>query len=189
MFERIISVLGLFTMTGDPINYAKTHRWHHIHMDTLLDFHSPIHGIFHSFIGWMLKDVSIPNTIVKDLYAPQYGYLVFLGKHKVKIIWFTLLVTGFFSLKVVLGLMLAMCFSCFMELLTNTIAHSAEKKCAKNVKLLAWFTLSTYHFDHHRHPKTVEPCDPGYLLFQVLKHLRLLRYRRHDEIEMDDGLF
>lgn len=90
-FEKIAAFLGMFIMIGDPINYAKTHRWHHAHSDTDKDLHSPIHGKFHSLVGWMFKDISVPMFSVRDIVNDSY--LNFLANNQIKIIWSVLIIS------------------------------------------------------------------------------------------------
>ena len=53
---RLGSLLGTLTWRGPmaaPIRYAALHKVHHAHSDQKSDPHSPVNGIFHSFLGWM----------------------------------------------------------------------------------------------------------------------------------------
>ena len=174
-FAKVTSFLGLFAMTGDPLSFAWTHRWHHMHADTDLDVHSPIHGKFHSFFGWLFKKSPINGPIIDDLFRPEYRYLLSLSKYKIAIVWVTLILFAFISLKILLGILLAMCCALVLELIANTFAHSAEKKQARNVKILAWLAMGSYHYDHHKNAKNIEANDPGYLLIQSLKFLNLAK--------------
>ena len=42
-------------MQGDPIEWASSHRYHHLHTDTPLDPHSPYEGFWWSHMGWLLE--------------------------------------------------------------------------------------------------------------------------------------
>ncbi|GMH35688.1 hypothetical protein BSKO_03556 [Bryopsis sp. KO-2023] len=52
---------GVLSFEGDPVEWAKNHRWHHIHSDEGADRHSPKDGIWHSHMGWMF-DEQLSNT-------------------------------------------------------------------------------------------------------------------------------
>ncbi|KAK9851666.1 hypothetical protein WJX84_002952 [Apatococcus fuscideae] len=41
---------------GDPIEWASSHRYHHLHTDTPLDPHSPYEGFWWSHMGWLLDN-------------------------------------------------------------------------------------------------------------------------------------
>jgi len=174
-FERFMSVVGLFAMTGDPISFAKSHRWHHMHSDTVQDFHSPIHGRFHSFIGWLFVKNNMNLDLVNDLRGENYAYLRTLSKYKLVIVWLCLICLGLASRSVLLGVLLAMCSAFLLEMLTNAFAHDPSAARAKNVKWLAWLSLGSYHFDHHENPTLISKDDPGFFLIELLKALKLIR--------------
>ena len=41
---------------GDPLEWASSHRYHHLHTDTPLDPHSPYEGFWWSHFGWLLDN-------------------------------------------------------------------------------------------------------------------------------------
>jgi len=51
-FERLIITLGL--PAGTPIQWAGNHRQHHAFTDRDGDPHSPLHGFWHSHVGWYI---------------------------------------------------------------------------------------------------------------------------------------
>lgn len=170
--EMITSVLGLFAMVGDPINYARTHRWHHAKTDTDDDPHSPVHGRWHAFAGWMFKPRKpIPIFVIKDLLKPQFLYLQVLAQHQVKIIWITLLVMALISIDMCIGLMLAMTVSFIVEMLVNVVSHDPKTLQIKNLWILPNITLSSYHGFHHAHPMTVSESDPAKWLLKLLSKI------------------
>ena len=46
----------LFYLQGDPIEWASSHRYHHLHTDTPMDPHSPYEGFWWSHMGWLLDN-------------------------------------------------------------------------------------------------------------------------------------
>jgi fatty-acid desaturase len=86
--EHAGATLGTLTWRGPfagPVKYVAMHRVHHRHSDTELDPHSPIHGYFHSLLGWYWR---MPYGFTRyDLYrhlAPDLDrdrFLVFLDRH------------------------------------------------------------------------------------------------------------
>ena len=175
VFERVTSFLGLFVMTGDPLSFARTHRWHHAHADTDLDTHSPVHGRFHSMIGWLFKKSPVNGVLIPDLTTEEFKYLKFLAREKIKLIWATLIVIALISREALLGLTLTMCIAFHLEMITNAFAHSPKTKSAMDVKILAWLTFGVLHLGHHNNPGKIERNDPGYLLIRSLRKLRLVR--------------
>ena len=55
---------GLIGLSGDPIRWAATHRYHHAHPDGLDDLHSPNDGWWYAHFGWLAKlDMAWVDTI------------------------------------------------------------------------------------------------------------------------------
>jgi len=170
--EVITAVLGLFAMVGDPINYSKTHRWHHAKTDTDDDPHSPIHGRWHAFAGWMFKPrKSIPVFIIRDLLKPEFQYLQTLAKYQVVIVWSTLVVVALVSVDAFVGLLLAMTIAFVFEMLVNAVSHDPKTLEIKNLWLLPKITMSSYHGFHHAHPKTIDKNDPAKWLMTLLSKM------------------
>lgn len=52
--EYALAYCGVLAVQGDPIEWASSHRFHHLHCDTPLDPHSPYEGFWWSHAGWLL---------------------------------------------------------------------------------------------------------------------------------------
>lgn len=52
--EYAFAYCGVLAVQGDPIEWASSHRFHHLHCDTPLDPHSPYEGFWWSHAGWLL---------------------------------------------------------------------------------------------------------------------------------------
>jgi len=52
--EYALAYCGVLAVQGDPIEWASSHRYHHLHCDTPLDPHSPYEGFWWSHAGWLL---------------------------------------------------------------------------------------------------------------------------------------
>ena len=46
-------MLGCTTAQGKMVNWLSDHWHHHIHSDQEEDLHSPVHGFWHAYIGWL----------------------------------------------------------------------------------------------------------------------------------------
>ena len=173
-FIKITSVFGLFIMVGDPISYAKSHRYHHAHSDTDKDIHSPVHGIFHALIGWMFVKHKLPLFLVRDLITEtQNSFLVSLAKHQIKIIWAGIVICYIIDVHLFAGLIYAMLFGFTMEMLTNAFAHSGTKQIAINNYPIALISLTQLHYEHHNNPLSNKK-DMGKYLFVLLQKLKLI---------------
>lgn len=76
-----------------PIFWAALHRgYHHPHCDTPRDLHSPIHGKWHAFMGWMvyLKQSDVNLQYARELVLDPMQQ--FFHKHYLKVFWGSLLV-------------------------------------------------------------------------------------------------
>ena len=54
--EYALAYCGVMAVQGDPIEWASSHRYHHLHTDTPLDPHSPYEGFWWSHMGWLLDN-------------------------------------------------------------------------------------------------------------------------------------
>jgi fatty-acid desaturase len=80
-YPYLSAFLGSISFYGDPLRAALVHRLHHKHVDTELDPHSPKHGRFHAYIGWLYSYTPQPNDlyIIMDL-MKTYKWLVTYSK-------------------------------------------------------------------------------------------------------------
>lgn len=53
--KAVLIWAGMQALQGGPASWAATHRRHHAMADQPGDPHSPLDGLWHSHIGWMLK--------------------------------------------------------------------------------------------------------------------------------------
>jgi stearoyl-CoA desaturase (delta-9 desaturase) len=68
--EHSLSILGVCSWQGSPMNWVAIHRMHHHHSDEPGDPHSPRHSFFWSHMGWFLiYDPAIYSIATYDRYA------------------------------------------------------------------------------------------------------------------------
>ncbi|HRK20875.1 MAG TPA: acyl-CoA desaturase [Fimbriimonadaceae bacterium] len=77
-------MLGATTAQGKMVNWLSDHHHHHIHSDEDEDLHSPRHGFWHAYIGWLrglLFDRHIYPQFAKDKQIMFYSntFFVWLG--------------------------------------------------------------------------------------------------------------
>jgi len=53
--QFLLGVAGCCQLQGGPIAWTAVHRHHHRHSDDEDDLHSPVHGLFHSHVGWLSR--------------------------------------------------------------------------------------------------------------------------------------
>lgn len=54
--EYTLAYCGVLAVQGDPMEWASTHRYHHLHSDTPLDPHSPYEGFWRCHFGWLFDN-------------------------------------------------------------------------------------------------------------------------------------
>jgi stearoyl-CoA desaturase (delta-9 desaturase) len=62
-----LGLAGSLAFEGGVIAWVSNHRCHHAHTDRPGDPHSPLHGFWHSHMGWMLR----PPDVSAQRYAPD----------------------------------------------------------------------------------------------------------------------
>jgi fatty-acid desaturase len=178
-FGQIITgYLGLFCMLGDALTYSLFHRYHHKYSDTVKDLHSPVHGRYHSFIGWMFKENNIGQYqfLIKDLTQSKFNILILYNKYQYALIWVTIIALLFASYELALGLLISMVSVFILEMLANSfLTHSPSQKTAVRNTLYSWISLSTYHDFHHTNSSTITRNDPVFYLVPLFKLLRLTK--------------
>ncbi len=56
---------------GTPVQWAGNHRYHHLHTDTALDPHSPLHqGFWYAHVGWYIGSRSVLLSVMYALAGP-----------------------------------------------------------------------------------------------------------------------
>lgn len=79
--EYILAYCGVWAAQGDPMEWASSHRYHHVHCDTPLDPHSPYEGFWWSHMGWFLDSEATEDRVgarsnQSDLQSqPYYRFL------------------------------------------------------------------------------------------------------------------
>jgi stearoyl-CoA desaturase (Delta-9 desaturase) len=63
LIRALLLIAGSMAIEGSAIGWAATHIKHHAHSDTADDPHSPLDGLWHAHIGWMLHTTMPDLTI------------------------------------------------------------------------------------------------------------------------------
>ena len=72
---------GAMTAQGKMVNWLSDHHHHHIHSDEDEDLHSPLHGWWHAYIGWLralLFDRRVYPQFAKDKMVMFFSNTFFL---------------------------------------------------------------------------------------------------------------
>jgi len=163
--ERLMMVAGTLAAQGPVIYWVALHRgYHHRHSDTYEDPHSPIHGVWHSFILWMFRlgpdSISLKSSV--DLLRNQEA--MWLSKNYGKVVLGFWILCAFISIDLFLfGVMLPSLVSLLTYNTTNTVTHMRSmgytnfttKDQSTNIPWLWPLVLGEcWHNNHHAKPGT-----------------------------------
>lgn len=182
-------ILATLSVQGGVIGWAAVHRKnHHGHCDTLLDAHSPIHGMWSSWHGWIKNwDNFVDFRSVRDLLKDRQ--LVYIMKNAIPIIYLIYLIAGLISIDLLYwGLMLPATISIIQVYNTNLLCHLDKfgyrnyntRDQSRNNLLLGYTTWGLgWHNNHHYRPGSLYTgssisgkwyeFDPAKLLIPLVK--------------------
>lgn len=157
--EPILLYLSCLAIQGSPLGWAAVHRGsHHKHCDTLKDAHSPVHGIWYAWHGWMWDWYAYFNirSVIDLLRNPTH---VWFAKNYGMVILSTYIIVGLISWQVLLfGLILPAVIGLYQESFVNTLCHSPNwgyrnfntNDLSRNITTMAWTNWGQgYHNNHH----------------------------------------
>lgn len=197
-FEHFIVMGGYLAFEGSPIFWVTTHRLHHKYSDQPGDPHSPRDGLWHAFLGWMLKpkvayDKFESLRLCPDLFKDPLYRLLHLNHTR----WHALLCLGACILfRVLLFVLLgplavaANLLGAFIPfcgaLLVNSFGHTSSLgyqnfETGENSRNIWWVALLSlgegWHNNHHAIPQSARHgmkwSEPD-LSWECLKLLRTI---------------
>lgn len=85
--KAVLLWAGLQALQGGPASWASTHRRHHALADKDGDPHSPLDGLWHAHVGWMLKGNLVHNGPAHDrmMRDPMVRFF-----EKTQVLWYVL---------------------------------------------------------------------------------------------------
>lgn len=137
---------------GDPLGASMVHRIHHKYVDGPLDPHSPCHGRWHSFLGWMwsyrppAREIYIIADLIRDypwmVKYRRWEFLVPLIFH-----------CGLYliNLELFLVVVLACLLSIFNGLFVNAFSHDPTLPGNKSLNRMFLARLINSVFIHRLH--------------------------------------
>jgi stearoyl-CoA desaturase (delta-9 desaturase) len=207
-FETVLAVVGALAAQGGLFFWVALHRHHHRTADTEDDFHSPVHGFWQSYMGWLLRDdveERIKGDVPPDLRRP---HLLWVERNdlRIRIAYAAVLalVCGWSGMLIYYVVPMVLCWH--TSLGTNFFAHamgSHPAECpprgscsARNNAIVALLDLGEgWHNNHHAHPTYAHAgfyrwyqLDVVYLVLLVLEQLGVIwdvRRRPRDRDRFD----
>ena len=192
--EYALVTLAMLTAQGSPLLWVATHRLHHARTDVDGDVHSPVRGLWHAHLGWILDDASTEpeawRTWCRDLaHEPYYHWLLRyrLVPQAVAVLLLGLLLgpralPACFFLPVVLWMQSTYC--------VNSVCHAqafgsrahATRDLSRNVWWVGLLALGEgWHNNHHAFPGSARlgqrpwQLDPGWAFVRLLERVGLAR--------------
>ena len=171
-FAELFFLLGgLIGLGGDPVKWAIMHRYHHQHSDYDDDVHSPKHGFFWAYYGWVTRhDLPLINSMrhtVPDL--TQKWYLKIWTRPDLEGLPHVVYGACFFYFGGAHYFFLAFLLPIFLSynfhwMLIASVCHlknigEARYDVGDNSRNVWWMSLPTFgesmHNNHHRYPRAI----------------------------------
>jgi palmitoyl-[glycerolipid] 7-desaturase len=172
LFVELFFLLGsLVSLSGDPVKWAIMHRYHHQHSDMDDDAHSPKHGLFWAYYGWVMKhDLQVIYALkhtVNDL--TEKKYLRIWQRPELEGLLHALYAGAFLYFGGLNYLFLALILPMFLSynfhwMLIASLCHlkgfgEARYDVGDNSRNVWWLSLFTFgesmHNNHHRYPRAI----------------------------------
>lgn len=159
--EVILMYLGTIAGQGTILFWCAVHRNHHPHSDTVKDLHSPIHGKWHAYAGWLIDDSQdeVSIRLVTDLMRDKT--MVRFHKWYYTTIVLTLITLALVHPLLALSYLLASALCLQQNMFVNVLCHDPNrgqreyltKDNSRNIPGLAVLTWGlSLHNNHHFDP-------------------------------------
>lgn len=149
-YPYVATFLASIAFYGDPLSSAMVHRLHHRYSDTDKDPHSPLHGRFHAYLGWMrtytpdIKDARCVADLIRE-----YPWMVTFRRYEWMLPWVFHTTLYLISPVVSAAVLIACLLSIHNALALNAFSHSAAKGALDIPVLARWVNPAFLHKYHH----------------------------------------
>jgi stearoyl-CoA desaturase (delta-9 desaturase) len=203
VMQFLFAILGLTSLQRGPLWWASHHRFHHQHVDTEKDLHSPRHfGFWWSHMGWMTVSTNLSTDYQRVPDFVKFPELVFLNRFDwvVPLLYFMALyglgeALAFWLPELKANGIQFLAWGGFIStvallhatLTINSLSHvfgSQRYKTgddSRNNWFLAILTMGEgWHNNHHRYPGSVrqgffwQEWDPTYYILLLMNKLGLV---------------
>lgn len=146
---------------GDPLSAAMIHRLHHRYADTAQDPHSPMHGRFHAYLGWMrtytpdVKDARCVVDLIRD-----YPWMVGFRQWEWVVPWVFHVTLFTLSPLVSCAVLIACLLSIHNALAVNAFSHGANGSIDSPF-LARWVNPIFLHDFHHKNGSLLDYSHAG----------------------------
>lgn len=160
--EVLLAYLGSIAGQGSVMFWVAVHKgYHHPYSDTLKDPHSPVHGFFHSYVGWLMDETQNTISYRSTVDLMRDPVQVYLHKHYYKIIILTILVLFLINPLLCGAYFLASTVCIQQNFIVNYVCHDKRfgyrsfevKDRSRNIPLLSLLSWGlSLHNNHHYDP-------------------------------------
>ena len=168
VFHILLGWLACLGSQGSTIFWNAAHANHHGEADTKNDVHSPLHGTWNAYWGWILNldPKNVPMKYSKRLIKDSYQK--WLHQNYYKVVWGSVAIFAVLNFLAVgdmyltlYGMILPMSWSTHQEPIINILGHINNfgyrnyntRDNSTNSRLLAMLTFGQcYHNNHHANP-------------------------------------
>ena len=199
VFQFLLAFGGASAAQKGPLWWAANHRAHHRYTETERDPHTPLKGLWHAHIGWIVTErwSATDWDAVSDL--ARFPELRFLNRHDWIAPWavgigaflfdgWRGLVVGFFTSTVLLW---------HATFCVNSLAHVMGRRryetadSSRNSVFVALITGGEgWHNNHHHYPPAARQgffwweFDPTYYVLKVMSWTGLVRDLRQPNVRV-----
>jgi stearoyl-CoA desaturase (delta-9 desaturase) len=159
LIEKILSIIGVFTVIGSPLAWTALHRQHHKSTETDKDPHSPyIIGKFNAWVGIWKKD-PLDLRLIRDMRKNKFQRWLHNNYLSI-IITYCLVLAMFNPLLIIFVFSIPACLSLFTTSVITVIAHCHGYKTynlghdqSRNSWIAHFLSLGEgWHNNHHAKP-------------------------------------
>ena len=154
-YPYLSAFVGSIAFYGDPLSAAMIHRIHHRYADTDKDPHTPLHGRFHAYIGWMAtykptaKDAMCVQDLIRD-----YPWMLTFRRYEWLVPWAFHGALYAISPLVSCAVLIACQLSIHNALFVNAFSHNPKAegsdKSVDNLFLARFVNPIFLHRQHHK---------------------------------------
>lgn len=180
---------GTLAGQGSVVFWTALHRAHHPHSDTQADVHSPVHGLWNAYMGWIFNLNPEVINMRRAVDVARDPACRWTHKHYTSILWMwwtTLIAVGAVwpaARPAVAAALIAGMWAIHQEALINSVCHDKRfgvrafdtNDSSRNVHALHWITWGqSLHNNHHAHAGranfgTEKAPDVGYRIIQAIQ--------------------
>lgn len=172
--EALLAYLGTIAGQGSVMFWVAVHKgYHHPYSDTEKDPHSPVHGFYQSYVGWLIDDTQYKISYRSTVELMRDKMQVFLHKNYYSVIVATIIALVLIHPLLAAAYFLASTVAIQQNFIVNVTCHLKSlgyrnfdtKDSSRNVgwlSILSW-GLSLHNNHHHDPGSYTLALKPGEL--------------------------